>query len=102
MAAADTPSGEPGAISYMEEDPQAAVIADVATDPDPDNDGAPNPVVLEVGVGRVSAIHVVVPLIEADGSLRLQVAKGGIFSYYEFQWPADRPADRREVAGAAG
>ncbi len=89
MASADTPPGEPGAIPYMDEDPQAAVIADVATDPDPDADGVPNPVVLEVGVGRVSEIHVVVPLVEADGSLRLQVARGGIFSYYEFPWPAD-------------
>ncbi len=89
MASADTPSGEPGAIPYMDEDPQAAIIADVATDPDPDADGVPNPVVLEVGVGRVSEIHVIVPLVEEDGSLRLQVARGGIFSYYEFPWPAD-------------
>jgi hypothetical protein len=88
MASADT-GGEPGGIAYMEEDPQAAIIADVATDPDPDGDGIPNPTVLEVGVGRVSEIHVVVPLVEEDGSLRLQVAKGGIFSYYEFPWPAD-------------
>ncbi|MGC9393462.1 MAG: DUF3160 domain-containing protein [Anaerolineae bacterium] len=89
MASADTPAGEPGALPYMEEDPQAAVIADVATDPDPDADGVPNPVVLEVGVGRVSELHVVVPLVEEDGNLRLQVARGGIFSYYEFPWPAD-------------
>jgi hypothetical protein len=89
MASADTPSSEPGAEPYMEEDPQAAVIADVATDPDPDSDGVPDPIVLEVGVGRVNEIHVVVPLVEEDGSLRLQVAKGGIFSYYEFPWPAD-------------
>jgi hypothetical protein len=88
MASADT-GGEPGGSTYMEQDPQAAIIADVATDPDPDSDGVPNPVVLEVGVGRVSEIHVVVPLVEEDGSLRLQVAKGGIFSYYEFPWPAD-------------
>jgi hypothetical protein len=88
MASADT-GGESGDVVYMEEDPQAAIIADVATDPDPDGDGAPNPVVLEVGVGRVSEIHVVVPLVEEDGSLRLQVAKGAIFSYYEFPWPAD-------------
>ncbi|HOT92305.1 MAG TPA: DUF3160 domain-containing protein [Anaerolineae bacterium] len=96
MASADAPGGEPGAIPYMDEDPQAAVIADVATDPDPDADGVPNPVVLEVGVGRVSEIHVVVPLVEEDGSLRLQVAKGGIFSYYEFPWPAeDRLTDEK-------
>ncbi len=88
MASADT-GGESGDIIFMEEDPQAAIIADVATDPDPDGDGIPNPSALEVGVGRVSEIHVVVPLVEDDGSLRLQVAKGGIFSYYEFIWPAD-------------
>ncbi|HQE93821.1 MAG TPA: DUF3160 domain-containing protein [Anaerolineae bacterium] len=89
MASADTPAGEPGGTPSMEENPQAAVIADVATDPDPDGDGIPNPTVLEEGVGRIGEIHVVVPLVEEDGSLRLQVAKGGIFSYYEFQWPAD-------------
>jgi hypothetical protein len=96
MTSADTPADTPGGTPYMEEDPQAAVIADVATDPDPDADGVPNPVVLEVAVGRVSEIHVVVPLVEEDGSLRLQVAKGGIFSYYEFPWPAeDRLTDEK-------
>ena len=89
MASADRPEGEPDAIPYMDEDPQAAVIADVATDPDPEGYGIPGPIVLEVGVGRINEIHVVVPLVDEDGSLRLQVAKGGIFSYYEFPWPAD-------------
>jgi hypothetical protein len=41
MASADTPEGGPG--GYMDEEPQAAVIADVATDPDPEGDGIPNP-----------------------------------------------------------
>ncbi|MEJ2560317.1 MAG: DUF3160 domain-containing protein [Anaerolineae bacterium] len=89
MASADTPEDDPNALPVLDEDPQAAVIADVATDPDPDGDGAPNPVVLQVGVGRINEIHVVVPLIEADGGIFLQVAKGGTFSYYEFPWPAD-------------
>ena len=89
MAAADTPEGEPGGQAYMEEEPQAAVIADVATDPDPEGDGIPNPVVLEEAVGRVNEIHVVVPVVEEDGTTYLQVAKGGVFSYYEFPWPAD-------------
>ena len=89
MASADTPEDDPNALPVLDEDPQAAVIADVATDPDPDGDGAPNPVVLQVGVGRINDIHVVVPLIEADGGIFLQVAKGGAFSYYEFPWPAD-------------
>jgi hypothetical protein len=92
MAAADSPEGEqPGTAGQVmpEEDPQAAVIADVATDPDPEGDGTANPVVLELGVGRIDELHAVVPLIEEDGSITLQVAKGGVFSYYEFRWPAD-------------
>ncbi len=88
MASADTEGDEMG-IPVMDEQPQAAVIADVATAPDPDGDGVPNPAVLEEGVGRVNEIYVVVPLVTADGSIRLQVAKGGTFSYYEFEWPAD-------------
>jgi hypothetical protein len=96
MAAADTPAGEPGGQAYMEEEPQAAVIADVATDPDPEGDGIPNPVVLEEAVGRVNEIHVVVPVVEEDGTIYLQVAKGGVFSYYEFPWPAeDRLTDEK-------
>jgi len=87
MAAADTPEG--GMERYMEEEPQAAVIADVATDPDPEGDGVPNPVVLEEAVGRINEIHVVVPVVDQDGTIYLQVAKGGVFSYYEFPWPAD-------------
>ncbi|UCC63623.1 MAG: DUF3160 domain-containing protein, partial [Anaerolineae bacterium] len=83
MAAADA-EGEPGGRAYMEEEPQAAVIADVATDP-----GVLPPLVLEEAVGRVNHIHVVVPAVEEDGTTYLQVAKGGVFSYYEFPWPAD-------------
>ncbi len=56
----------------------AALIADVATDP--------NGLVLEEGTGFVSYIYVVVPV---DGKLR--ITKGGVYSYYEFSWPA---ADR--------
>ncbi len=89
MAAADRENADPNAEPVMDEEPQAAVIADVATAPDPDGDGIPNPVVLEEGVGRINEIYVVVPLITADGSIRLQVAKGGTFAYYEFPWPAD-------------
>jgi hypothetical protein len=46
-------------------------------------------VALEEGVGRVDEIYAVVPLVQADGSIQLQVAKGGVFAYYEFPWPAD-------------
>jgi hypothetical protein len=55
----------------------AAVIADVATDP---NTGS----VLEVGIGNIHEIYVVAPIPQEDGSLALTVARGGIFSYYEF------------------
>lgn len=55
----------------------AALIADVATDP---NTGK----VLEVGIGHVYEIYVVAPIPQEDGSLALTVARGGIFSYYEF------------------
>jgi hypothetical protein len=91
MASADTPGEEQdvGGQVMPEEEPQAAVVADVATDPDPDADGVPDPVVLEVAVGRINPLYAVVPLVEDDGSITLQVAKGGVFSYYEFPWPAD-------------
>jgi hypothetical protein len=85
MASATTPEGEaPGGHGFFtEEDLQAAVVADVATDP------GPPATVLEEGVGRVDEIHVVVPLVEEDGTITLQVTKGGVFAYYEFPWPAE-------------
>ncbi len=87
MAASDE-AGPAG--GFMDETPQAAVIADVATDPG----GPDGPTVLEVGVGRINEIHVIVPVINEDGSISLQVALGGTFSYYEFPWPAsDRLTD---------
>lgn len=89
MAAADSNVEDPFAPKYMEEEPQVAVVADVATDPDPEGDGVANPVVLEEAVGRVNEIHVVVPVVQSDGTIFWEIAKGGVFSYYEFQWPAD-------------
>jgi hypothetical protein len=89
MAAADTDTQDENAQPMMEEEPQAAVIADVATDPDPEGDGKANPSVLEVGVGRVNELYAVVPMTADDGKTYLQVARGGAFSYYEFPWPAD-------------
>jgi len=89
MAAADNPDTQEGGFPVMDEEPQAAVIADVATDPDPGGTGELGAVVLEEGVGRIDEIHVVVPVVDDDGSVYLQVAKGGVFSYYEFPWPAD-------------
>ena len=61
----------------------AAIIADVATDP--------NGQVLEEGTGKISEIYVVFPI---DGELK--IAKGGIYSYYEFTWPmSDRLTDEK-------
>jgi hypothetical protein len=63
------------------EDEEAAVVADVATDP--------LGTVLEEGVGRIFEIYVVA---EIEGQLVL--TKGGVFSYYEFLWPmSDRLTD---------
>jgi hypothetical protein len=83
MAAADTDMQDPNAPRFLEEEPQAAVIADVATNPKPPAS------VLEEAVGRVNPIYVVVPILQADGNIYLQVNKGGVFSYYEFPWPID-------------
>jgi hypothetical protein len=63
------------------EELQAAVVADVATDP--------NGQVLEEGVGRIFEIYVVAPI---EGKLVL--TKGGVFSHYEFAQPiSDRLTD---------
>ncbi len=55
----------------------AAVVADVATDP--------NGTVLEVGTGGIQQILV---LVTVDGSPR--IARGGVYSFYEFPWPLDQ------------
>jgi hypothetical protein len=73
LAAADQEAeGSP----FFEEDDQAALVADVATSADE---------VLEEATGRVFEIYTVIP----DGVGGLHVAKGGVFSYYEFPWPMD-------------
>jgi hypothetical protein len=78
LAAADTE----GEGNPFFENQQAALVADVATDPT----GS----VLEEAIGRVDEIYVVVP----DGRGGLNVARGGVFSYYEFAWPmSDRLTD---------
>ena len=61
----------------------AMLVADVATAP-PDK-------VLEEATGYIHQIYAVVPVA---GSLR--IAKGGVYSYYEFPWPAaDRLTDEK-------
>lgn len=63
----------------------AALIADVATDP--------NGQVLEEGTGFVSTVYAVVPV---DGKLR--IAKGAAYSYYEFPWSSgDRLTDKKWI-----
>ncbi len=79
LAAAD-PQGE--GRPFFSEDDQAALVADVATDP--------NGQVLEEATGRIFKIYAVVP----NGKGGLVIAKGGVFSYYEFPWPmSDRLTD---------
>ena len=71
LSAADTEGeGRP----YFE-DTDAALVADVATDP--------NGAVLELATGRINEIYVVVP----DGTGKLMVTRGGVFSTYEFTVP---------------
>jgi len=61
----------------------AALVADVATDP--------NGQVLEEAIGDIFEIYVIFPI---DG--KLKIAKGGTFSYYEFPWPmSDRLTDEK-------
>ncbi|MGI5886935.1 MAG: DUF3160 domain-containing protein [Syntrophomonadaceae bacterium] len=60
---------------------RAPVVADVAT--------APPSTVLEEATGYINYIYAVVPV---EGKLR--IAKGGVYSYYEFPWTAgDRLTD---------
>lgn len=66
--------------NYLNQNP-AAIVADVATNP--------NGQVLEEGTGYIAEIYVTVPV---DGQLR--IAKGGVFTTYEFPWPmGDRLTD---------
>ncbi|WP_312647304.1 DUF3160 domain-containing protein [Aminipila sp.] len=61
----------------------AALVTDVATDPSGQ--------VLEEGTGNINDIYVIVPVA---GSLR--IAKGAVYSYYEFSWPStDRLTDEK-------
>ena len=68
--------------SLLDEEP-APIVTDVATDP--------NGSVLQEATGMVAEIFAVVPV---EGSLR--VARGGVYTYYEFAWPmADRLTDEK-------
>ena len=73
---------EMGARLYLIENP-AAVVADVATDP--------NGYALEEGTGWVNKIYVAVPI---DG--KLKIAVGGVYSYYEFAQPMEKRLNDKE------
>jgi len=64
-----------GKIYQLDEEP-APIVADVATDP--------NGVCLEEATGNIFEIYAVVPV---EGILR--IAKGGVYSHYEFKQPID-------------
>lgn len=72
MASADPEDGENA--SEFDEDAMAAVVADVATGGDS---------ALEEGTGFIHELYAVVP----DGRGGLQVARGGVYSQYEFTVP---------------
>lgn len=68
--------------SAINENP-AALIADVATDP--------NGNVLQEATGRIFDIYAIVPVGDT-----LRIAKGGVYSHYEFHWPLnDRLSDKK-------
>lgn len=72
-----------GGRSYLLTNYPAMLTADVAT--------APPDTVLQEAIGFVNRIYAIVPV---DGKLR--IAKGAVFSYYEFPWPAqDRLTDEK-------
>ena len=70
-------------------DEDAAVIADIMRGLDSVS-GLDQ--VVEIGTGYIDRIYVIVP--DDDGDFR--VARGGVYSYYEFPWPtSDRLTDER-------
>jgi len=73
LAAADPEEDYGGMFDRNE---KAAIIADVAT-------GVNR--VLEIGTGWIYELYVIVP----DGQGGFQIARGGVYSYYEFPWPQD-------------
>ncbi len=75
-ATADPKDNNQGPAAGFTDQPQAAIVADVATDPASQK-------VLELGIGRVFDIYAAVPA--ANG--KLSVTHGAVFSFYEFTQP---------------
>ncbi|MCR4739848.1 MAG: DUF3160 domain-containing protein [Lachnospiraceae bacterium] len=74
---------EAGRDEFSTDEFPAAIIADVATDP--------NGAVLEVGTGNPREINV---LVEVDG--KIKIAVGTVYSFHEFSWPiSDRLTDSK-------
>ncbi len=65
-----------GATTFATSEFPAALVTDIATDP--------NGTVLEIGTGTVSTLYVIVPV---EGSLR--IASGPAYSFYQFEQPID-------------
>ncbi|GGO28564.1 hypothetical protein GCM10008949_21320 [Deinococcus humi] len=75
LASTDPEGGEDGGTPSFDEPPYAGVVADVAT--------AGN-LVLEEATGTIYELYAVVP----DGRGGQQIARGGVYSQYEFTAPA--------------
>lgn len=77
----DQAEGDPDQI-FSEEYP-AAIVVDIATDP--------NGTVLEAATGRPSFMDVIV---KVDG--KLKIARGSVYTFYQFRWPMeDRLTDAK-------
>ncbi|MDE6517584.1 MAG: DUF3160 domain-containing protein [Acetatifactor sp.] len=79
----DAVKGESEYEGIASEEFPAAVVVDIATDP--------NGAVLEAATGNPSLIYVVV---KVDG--KLKIAKGSVYDFYQFAWPLeDRLTDSK-------
>lgn len=79
----DVTKADTGDSDINTEKYQAALIVDVATDP--------NGQVLEMATGKPSIIYVIV---NVDG--KVKIAKGSVYSFYQFAWPQeDRLTDSK-------
>lgn len=86
----ETLKEEIGEDGFSGRDCPAAVVVDIATDP--------NGTVLEAATGNPSDIYV---LVKVDG--KVKIARGAVYSFYQFMWPMeDRLTDSawRQMIGA--